>query len=97
MNGTLNFSPDWQNFWSKEEIEKELAPTKFLGEGWYMTKTDTLLVAHIGKRKTKEDVSADEDLFIVSCWNRPSIGLAPTNPGDIFNQIVNAPTKVDER
>jgi hypothetical protein len=39
-----NFEPDYAKCYTASEAEHELTNFKFIGPGWYITKTDTLLV-----------------------------------------------------
>lgn len=67
--------PDWQHDWSQEEMERELAPFKFKGPGWYVTSVAS------GKRPPHDPVARDTLLVVdlgdgrlqVSCWNRHGI------------------------
>lgn len=67
--------PDWQHVWTQDEMERELAPFKFNGTGWYVTSVDS------GKRPPHDPIARDTLLvvnlgdgkFQVSCWNRHGI------------------------
>jgi glutamine cyclotransferase len=55
-------SPDWyETFPSVNSIEKYLDGFKFKGEGWYITKTDTVLVEKI----------STTNHFRAYVWNNP--------------------------
>lgn len=55
-------APDWVNHYKTPEvIEADLNKFKYKGEGWYLTKTDTLLITQ----------SAMGQIF-VQTWNYPS-------------------------
>lgn len=98
-----NFEPDWARCWTASEAEHELANFKFSGPGWYVTKTDTLLVVPDG------DVDVE---YTGSYKNNPERGpwkrarragqkfwffvYDGRNPVDSFNAIANAPARVDE-
>jgi len=83
----FGFIPDWSMIGSAEYAEKELQGFKFRGPGWYINKTDTLLVLPYA---ADDDGAQCKDLYRVCVYNN-------RNPADAFNWIVNAPTRVDER
>jgi hypothetical protein len=58
-------SPDWTALWTLAKIKEQLKVGNAInGRGWYISDTDTLLVADAGA------VSREgEKLFNVSCWN----------------------------
>jgi len=55
--------PDWtKNYKTSKAIESDLAPKfKYKGEGWYLTKDDTLFVTQHGVEN-----------FYVQVWNYPT-------------------------
>ncbi len=99
-----NFEPDWARCWTASEAEHELTNFKFLGPGWYLTKTDTMLVVPDGD---VEYTGAEQ------VQNNPKRGpwkrawragqkfwffiYNGRNPVDSFNAIACAPVRVDER
>lgn len=58
---SIGFQPDWSAFWTLEKAVKELKGFKFKGEGWYITKTDSILVS-----------GYTEDGFCFYVWNDPN-------------------------
>lgn len=76
------FRPDWFAVYSLKEAEKELG-RKFNEPGWYIFKTDTLLMLPAFSQD-------GTDYFEFLVYNE-------RNPVEAFNQIVNAPVRKDER
>ena len=66
-NVELLFDCDWKESWTAAEFEEELAPTKFRGQGWYLSEGDTLLVVPL--EFLEKDPTAPER-YRVYCWNR---------------------------
>lgn len=56
----IQIIPDWTKRFSKEQIKNILL--EFNGEGWYYTKTDSLLV-----------LNDKEDMYWCYCWNSTGI------------------------
>lgn len=83
LNSTLgsahNFIPDWTEVCEPNQFESEISGFKFNGPGWYLTKTDTVLV-----------VPSNDHNYLFCVWNSGDTGHA-------FNQIVNAPVRLDAR
>jgi glutamine cyclotransferase len=77
------FRPDWTQTWNIKEAERELKGFKFNGIGWYLTKDDTLLII---PAFSQDDI----DYFEFLVYNN-------RNPIKAFNQIANAPTRLNER
>lgn len=107
------FEADWNHIWTKEEAERELAPFKFNGPGWYLTKSiknvgiDTLLVIPDSiPHKEGEDVLNDQlyvqlkDIF-AHTWPEGTkfrfYCYNSRNPAALFCAIATAPTRLDER
>src|SRR5438105_1903779 len=76
-------APDWHETWSPDEAEEQLSGFKWRGPGWYFTETDSMLVIPTPNWKLTHNYN-----FLV--YNH-------RNPCEGFNQIVNAPVRVDER
>lgn len=93
-NGSLvriQLTPDWSKLMTGSEAEVELKDFKFLGPGWYVTKTDTMLVSPDEETRKPWVQTWPADMkFRFHCWNN-------TDVGDYFNAAINAPTRVDER
>ena len=98
----VEFVPDWQRVWTAAKAEKELKNFKFKGPGWYITKTDTLLVVPV--EPFKVTVPHPED--VTTTWLAPK-HWAPEqefrfyvyngrNPSASFNALANAPVRIDE-
>lgn len=89
----INIEPDWSQLWTAPESEHQLADFTFLGPGWYLTKTDTMLVVPDSNRPIFENWNSKRlpgEYFRFMIWNA-------SNPVQAFNNIANAPVKVDTR
>ena len=97
-----NFEPDYAKCYTASEAEHELTNFKFSGPGWYITKTDTLLVVpdgdveYLGSYKDnpkkgpwRQSWKAGQKFWFFVYNGR--------NPSDSFNAINNAPVRQDER
>ena len=105
-----NFEPGYAKCYTASEAEHELTNFKFSGPGWYITKTDTMLVVPDGD---VEYTGSRRKSTISSCKDNPKKGpwkqvwkagqkfwffvYNERNPSDSFNAICNAPVRVDER
>ena len=97
-----DFLPDYTLLYTSHEAEHELKGFKFTGPGWYVTKTDTLLVVPDGdveytgspaldtRRDPWKNAWKPGQKFWFFVWNG-------RNPGGVFDAVVHAPTRVDER
>lgn len=89
----VDFSPDWSYRWTAAEAECELKDFKFLGPGWYVTKTDVLLVASIDEVERADPWRQqwpEDACFIFLHYHSRSLF-------DALNALANAPTRIDER
>jgi hypothetical protein len=60
------YSPDWQKSYSSiEEAEKDLPNFKYIKDGWYITKTDTILAVQY-------QTFGEENNLYISVWNSPN-------------------------
>lgn len=89
----LPLTPDWSTIWTAPESEAQLEGFTFKGPGWYLTETDSMLVKPDSSRPilqnwTSKRLPGEHFHFLV--WNN-------SNPCATFNNIVNAPVKVDTR
>jgi hypothetical protein len=91
VNGSLIFTPDWEDDYTEQRLREELIHFEFKGEGWYLTNDETMFIAHICRR------TDGRHMYRVYAWDRKSVGVAPGNPCAIFNAVVNAPVRVDTR
>lgn len=82
---------DWEEIGTKEEIETDLG-MKFTGPGWYLLSSgDVYLIFPYSEADDPWIQSWHEDQrFCVLCFNN-------RNPADIFNSIIHAPVRLDER
>lgn len=86
----IELRPDWTGTGTATELEACMEGFKFKGPGWYIGKSETVLVVPHGpcsgpwKQKWPEDMS-----FVYHCYSQ--------NPLDAFNAVVNAPTRADDR
>lgn len=82
---------DWEEYGTKEEIERELE-IKFTGPGWYLDSSgDTFLIFPTDKVKIPWiQIWPEEQRFCAWCFQG-------RNPSEIFNSIVGAPVRLDER
>ncbi len=92
MDNAYGFVYDWRDFWTARRAEQELPGFKFLGPGWYVYKTGALLVVPHGTGTRKTNATGEADG--TPCFQFFSYSH---NPAQAFNEIVNAPTRVDER
>ena len=76
-----SITPDWTSVWTPDQAEKELENFKWQGAGWYINKSDTLLVTPFGD---------DGHFFKFNVYNG-------RNPAEDFNWVVNAPVRKDYR
>lgn len=90
-------SPDWTQTWRASDAERELHDFKFKGPGWYITETYVVLVVPTGGILPKVDSQwagpeqwDSDQLFKFYVYNG-------RNPCEAFNQLVNAPVRVDIR
>lgn len=87
MVTAVDFRPDWDTTYTAQEAEVQLKGFKFSGPGWYLTETDTVLVAPSeAHRQPWRAVWPDDTKFRFFVWNR-------TGLGDVFNFIANAPVR----
>jgi hypothetical protein len=85
------FKPDWEETWTAAEAEHELDGFKFDGPGWYLTKTDAMLVVPCGRLAANQwhQKGTEKESFRFYIYNG-------RHPGDAFNAIANAPVRLDE-
>lgn len=94
------FTPDWSAVWTLEEVQWELdihnssSGFKFSGPGWYLSKTDVMLVIPYKSNNVSEDLFKqtwpDETKFEFHFYSN-------RNPGHLFGLIAHAPTRQDDR
>jgi hypothetical protein len=96
-----NFEPDYAKCYTASEAEHELTNFKFIGPGWYITKTDTLLVVPDGDVEYTGSIVASKKSPWRQSWKAGQkfwfFVYNGRNPADSFNAITNAPTRADER
>ena len=98
----VDFIPDWLRVWTAARAEKELKDFKFKGTGWYVTKTDTLLVVPVEPLKLLASVSRDADtIWLAKSHWAPEQEFRfyvynGRNPSSSFNALINAPVRIDE-
>ena len=98
----VDFFPDWSHNWTVAEAERELRDFKFIGPGWYVTKTDVLLVAPLDEVERTGSIKGDLEK---DPWRqrwpedaRFSFNVySGRSPFDALNALANAPTRIDER
>lgn len=88
---------DWQEIWTAHQAEHQMKGFKFEGPGWYAYSEHVLLVIPLESNNPKREydglwsknwpISQKFRFFVYN----------GRNPADIFNAIVNAPTRVDMR
>lgn len=100
----INFIPDWKDFWTAAEAEEQLKAIpggfKFKGPGIYHHGDSTILALPSGDiNELTKPVKGSEypntiwrqtswpkdHKFIFCIWN--------SDPADVFNMIINAPTR----
>jgi len=78
------FGPDWKDFFTPEEAERELKDFEFKGIGWYEEETDTLLVLD------KIEGGKNTGRYRFWCWNQPG---ARTLFADSVSRIIHMPVR----
>lgn len=89
----FNLEPDWMNLWTAPQAEQQLKDFKFTGPGWYLTKTDSMLVIPDSSRPILQSWAAKRlsgEYFKFLVWNK-------ANPCAAFNNVANAPVRLDIR
>lgn len=94
---SLNFLPDWTHVWTAEEAEEQLSGFKFSGPGWYLTKSDSILVlpmrggpgAELSVNNTWRQLRPKGERFTFMVYNG-------YNPCAAFNAVANAPVRLDQ-
>lgn len=89
----ISLVADWDCLWTASQAEKQLPDFKFLGPGWYLTGTDAMLVIPDSSRHILQNWASKRlpgEYFKFMVWNN-------SNPCQTFNNLANAPVKVDTR
>jgi hypothetical protein len=71
---------DWTETWTLDEAKKELPEFTFKGDGWYLLKSDSMLV-----ELRDYDPKKDAWTYKFSLWNRTNI---PHELGEIANRPI---------
>jgi hypothetical protein len=48
----IEFRPDWTEYWTAERAQRQLSKFVWKGTGWYITKTDAMLVLPTSRQGT---------------------------------------------
>lgn len=89
----VSVTPDWERLGTAAALEEEFKPFKFNGPGWYMSKTDTVLILPAGTEYTTH-----ERAYRFMCWNVRSDGkLISGDPREVFKWINSARVVEDRR
>lgn len=97
---TFNIGPDWMHFWTAAEANEQLLDFRFTGPGWYIGKTEAMLVVPI-----------DEPLSRIGNQQWTIWRMVPPPPADrrylfmfysespmnSLNALANAPVRRDDR
>lgn len=98
----MQIGPDWTDFWTAAEVEREFsgdvqpfpsAKFKFSGPGFYLSKTDTVLITVLPSTPVGAEWNTnwpEDTKFRVDVYNVP---FSET----IFAAIAVAPTRQDDR
>ena len=97
-----NFEPDYTKLYTASEAEYELTNFKFLGPGWYIAKTETLLVvpnADVEKYTAPHQESLNKGPW-KQVWDIDQLFwfffYEGNNPLDSFDAITNAPIRLND-
>lgn len=97
----FEFQPDWCKRLTATEAEEQLTNFRFLGPGWYVTQTDTLLVVPDADVKYPYPPGDAKEGPWHNLWHRDQkfwfFVYSGRTPFEAFNALVNAPTRRDER
>jgi hypothetical protein len=89
IKGGNTFMPDRSAVWTAEKAESELKDFKFNGTGWYIGKTDTMLVLPCGNSE-KGEKEGEKEVYRFCVYNG-------RNPVNAFTWVIRAPVRLDER
>lgn len=85
----LDFRPDWVEIGTVAELTEQIGDIKLNGPGWYLYKRGTALVIPLDGPQTYHQKRDPNEKFRYCYWDH--------SPAFAFNELVNAPTRVDER